>query len=454
MIHKFKFDDLYIVVDANSGAIHCVDDVTYNVLDYYGNLDLEEISEKLGDSYSLTQIQESCGEIAEIQKAGLLFSPDIYEEHVTKRVGRDAVVKALCLHVAHDCNLRCRYCFAEEGEYHGARSLMSAEVGKASLDFLIRESGSRKNLEVDFFGGEPLMNFGVVKEIVEYGRSLEEKSGKKFRFTMTTNGMLLDENKLDYINKEMYNLVLSLDGRKEINDKMRKCINGASSYDIIVPKFQKAADSRGQTNYYLRGTFTAENLDFAEDVKHMAELGFKQISVEPVVSDENAPYSIKNEHLDGICKEYEKLTKYLIDENEKGAGLNFFHFMMDLTGGPCVWKRTSGCGAGSEYLAVTPEGELYPCHQFVGIDGFRVGDVFSGVMNKETGKEFDGCHIYSKEQCRKCWAKFYCSGGCNANAYNQNGDIFKVYEPGCVMQKKRTECAIAMAVKKSLGADD
>jgi len=450
MIHKFKFDDLYIVIDINSGAVHSVDDVTYDILDYYEDYSFEEITERLAAKYSLSQIKESCEEIEEIKENGLLYSPDIYEEHVTSRAGREPVVKALCLHVAHDCNLRCKYCFAEEGEYHGTRSLMSAEVGKAALDFLIRESGSRKNLEVDFFGGEPLMNFGVVKEIVEYGRSLEEKSGKKFRFTMTTNGMLLDDGKLDYINKEMYNLVLSLDGRKEINDKMRKCINGSSSYDIIVPKFQKAADSRNQANYYLRGTFTAENLDFSEDVKHMAQLGFKQISVEPVVTDEKEPYAIKKEHLDDICKEYEKLTRYLIEENKKSANLNFFHFTMDLTGGPCVWKRTSGCGAGSEYLAVTPEGELYPCHQFVGIGGFKVGDVFSGVENYETGREFDSCHIYSKPECKACWAKFYCSGGCNANAYNQNGDIFKIYEPGCVMQKKRTECAIAMAVYKSM----
>ena len=454
MIHKFKFDDSYIVIDVNSGAIHTVDEVTYDILDYYGDCSIEKITEELAGKYSSSQIQESCGEIEEIKEAGLLYSPDIYEEHVTKRTGREPVVKALCLHVAHDCNLRCKYCFAEEGEYHGARSLMSGSVGKAALDFLVKESGSRKNLEVDFFGGEPLMNFDVVKEIVEYGRSIENKSGKKFRFTMTTNGMLLDENKLDYINKEMYNLVLSLDGRKEVNDKMRKCINGSSSYDIIVPKFQKAAESRNQTNYYLRGTFTAENLDFAEDVKHIAELGFKQISVEPVVSDESEPYAIKDEHLAGICEEYEKLTKYLIEENEKGAGINFFHFMMDLTGGPCVWKRTSGCGAGSEYLAVTPEGELFPCHQFVGIDGFSVGDVFTGIENQKIGEDFDACHIYSKPECKVCWAKFYCSGGCNANAYNQNRDMFKVYEPGCVMQKKRTECAIAIAVKRSLSANN
>ena len=372
------------------------------------------------------------------------FTKDEFEYLVPIVKKRKTVVKALCLHIAHDCNLACRYCFAEEGEYHGRRALMSYEVGKKALDFLIANSGSRRNLEVDFFGGEPLMNWQVVKDLVAYGREQEKLHDKNFRFTVTTNGVLLNDEIQEFVNKEMDNVVLSLDGRKEINDKMRPFRNGKGSYDLIVPKFQKLAESRNQEKYYIRGTFTRNNLDFSNDIMHFADLGFKQMSIEPVVGDESDPYAIREEDIPKIMEEYDKLAKMMIEREKEGKGFNFFHFMIDLNGGPCVAKRLSGCGSGTEYLAVTPWGDLYPCHQFVGQDDFLMGNVDDGIVKPEIADDFRSCNVYSKDKCRNCFAKFYCSGGCMANSYNFHGTIHDTYEIGCEMQRKRVECAIMM----------
>ena len=380
--------------------------------------------------------------VAGLTEEGRLFTRDVYENFIDEVKQRKTVVKALCLHIAHDCNLACKYCFAEEGEYHGRRALMSFEVGKKALDFLIANSGGRRNLEVDFFGGEPLMNWQVVKDLVAYGREQEKLHDKHFRFTLTTNGVLLNDEVQEFVNREMDNVVLSLDGRKEVNDRMRPFRNGKGSYDLIVPKFQKLADSRGQDKYYVRGTFTRNNLDFSEDVLHFAELGFKQISIEPVVGEETDPYAIREEDLPAIFKEYDKLAKIMVDREKAGEGFNFFHFMIDLEGGPCVSKRLSGCGSGTEYLAVTPWGDLYPCHQFVGQEEFLMGNVDEGIVNPQIADEFRGCSVYSKDRCRKCFARFYCSGGCMANAYKFHGSINDTYEISCEMERKRVECAI------------
>ena len=381
-------------------------------------------------------------ECRELKDAGVLFTEDVYEKAIIDYKARKTVVKALCLHIAHDCNLACKYCFAEEGEYHGRRALMSFEVGKKALDFLIANSGSRRNLEVDFFGGEPLMNFDVVKQLVAYGREQEKIHDKNFRFTLTTNGVLLNDEIMEFCNKEMANVVLSIDGRKEVNDKMRPFRKGTGSYDLIVPKFQKFADSRNQERYYARGTFTHENLDFSNDVLHLADLGFKQISVEPVVAKPEEPYALREEDLPKIFEEYDKLAKIMVEREKKGEGFTFFHFMIDLTGGPCVYKRLSGCGSGTEYLAVTPWGDLYPCHQFVGEEQFLMGNVWDGVKNTEIRDEFKCCNVYTKEKCRNCFARFYCSGGCAANAWNFHGNINDAYDIGCELQRKRVECAI------------
>lgn len=450
MVHKYSMNNYYIVVDTNSGSIHVVDEIVYNILDFYKGNSLSFIQEKLGNKYDRQKIEECYFEVKELEKQGLLYSEDIYKNMIENLNHRSPVVKALCLHVAHDCNLKCAYCFAEEGEYKGKRSLMSLEVGKNAIDFILENSGKRRNLEIDFFGGEPLMNFGVVKEIVKYGREREKEYNKNIRFTLTTNGLLLDENKLEYINKTMDNVVLSIDGRKSINDKMRKCFNGdKSSYDIIVPKFRKLAESRNQANYYVRGTFTRENLDFSEDVLHLSDLGFKQVSVEPVVADKEEWYSLREEDIKKISEEYEKLAKEMLQRQKEGKGFNFFHFMIDLTGGPCAAKRLIGCGAGTEYLAVTPEGDLYPCHQFVGMEEFIMGTVVNGVTNIDKYKQFENTNIYAKEDCKGCWAKFYCSGGCAANAYSNHGDILSTYKVGCDLQLKRTECAIMMKVAEA-----
>lgn len=443
MIHQYKSNGYNIVMDVDSGAVHVVDDVTYDVISLYEEKSADEIVNLLCDRYNKTDIEEAIEETRQLAEDGQLFTQDIYEPFVEKfKEGRQTVVKALCLHIAHDCNLACKYCFAEEGEYHGRRALMSYEVGKKALDFLVANSGSRVNLEVDFFGGEPLMNWEVVKQLVNYGRSLEKPNNKKFRFTLTTNGVLLNDEVMEFVNKEMSNVVLSLDGRKEINDQMRPFRTGKGSYDLIVPKFIKLAESRNQTNYYIRGTFTRNNLDFSEDIKHFADLGFKQMSIEPVVGPEEDPYSIREEDLPQIMAEYDKLALEYIKRHKEGDGFNFFHFMIDLSQGPCVYKRLSGCGSGTEYLAVTPWGDFYPCHQFVGNEDFLLGNVDEGIVRDDIVEEFGNCNVYSKEKCKNCFAKFYCSGGCAANAYNFHGTINDAYDIGCEMQRKRVECSI------------
>lgn len=453
MIHQYKSNGYDIVMDVNSGAVHVVDDVTYDVISLYEELDSDSIVEKLKDTYDTNDILEAIEEVEQLKNDGQLFTEDIYQPFVEKfKESRQTVVKALCLHIAHDCNLACKYCFAEEGEYHGRRELMSFEVGKKALDFLVKNSGNRVNLEVDFFGGEPLMNWDVVKQLVEYGRSLEEPNNKKFRFTLTTNGVLLNDEIMEFLNKEMSNVVLSLDGRKEVNDNMRPFRTGKGSYDLIVPKFQKLAESRNQTNYYIRGTFTRNNLDFSEDIKHFADLGFKQMSIEPVVGPEEDPYSIREEDLPRIMEEYDKLAKEYIKREKEGNGFNFFHFMIDLNQGPCVYKRLSGCGSGTEYLAVTPWGDFYPCHQFVGNEEFLMGNVDDGIVREDLVKKFGNCNVYSKEKCKNCFAKFYCSGGCAANSYNFHGTINDAYDIGCEMQKKRVECSIM--IKAALAEAD
>ncbi|MCI7812617.1 MAG: thioether cross-link-forming SCIFF peptide maturase [Lachnospiraceae bacterium] len=443
MIHQYKNNGYNIVMDVNSGAIHVVDDIVYDILPYMENgMEKEAIAEKLREKYSKEEIFEAVADCEELRKEGTLFTEDIYRESIIDFKKRKTVVKALCLHIAHDCNLACRYCFAEEGEYHGRRALMSYETGKQALDFLIANSGSRRNLEVDFFGGEPLMNWQVVKDLVKYGREQEKIHNKNFRFTLTTNGVLLNDEIMEFANKEMANVVLSIDGRKEVHDYMRPFRKGQGSYDLIVPKFQKFAESRNQEKYYVRGTFTHNNLDFSKDVLHLADLGFKQISVEPVVSLPDEPYAIREEDIPIICEEYDKLAAEMVRRHREGNEFNFFHFMIDLTGGPCVYKRLSGCGSGTEYLAVTPWGDLYPCHQFVGEEGFLLGNVFEGIKNTELVDEFKCCNVYAKEKCRNCFARFYCSGGCAANSYKFHGSINDAYDIGCELQKKRVECAI------------
>lgn len=442
MVHQYKNNGYNIVLDVNSGAIHVVDDVTYDVIALWEDHTREEIVEQLRSDYAEADITEAMEEVAELEKDEALFTKDEYEDYIIDFKKRPTVVKALCLHIAHDCNLACRYCFAEEGEYHGRRALMSYEVGKAALDFLIANSGSRRNLEVDFFGGEPTLNFQVVKDLVAYGREQEKLHDKNFRFTLTTNGVLLNDEIMEFANKEMANVVLSIDGRKEVNDRMRPFRNGSGSYDLIVPKFRKFADSRKQTNYYVRGTFTHNNLDFSQDVLHLADLGFKQISVEPVVAQETDDYAIREEDLPQLFEEYDKLAAEMVKRHKHGDDFNFFHFMIDLEGGPCVAKRLSGCGSGTEYLAVTPWGDLYPCHQFVGNEKFLMGNVTDGVTNTAIRDEFKSCNVYAKEKCRNCFARFYCSGGCAANAYHFQKDINGNYDIGCELQRKRVECAI------------
>lgn len=442
MVHQYKNNGYNILLDVNSGAVHVVDDIVYDMIPMYENMNLDEINAKLGDKYKADDIKEAYDEITELKDAGSLFTEDIYENYIDSFKNRQPVVKALCLHIAHDCNLACQYCFAEEGEYHGRRALMSFEVGKKALDFLVANSGSRRNLEVDFFGGEPLMNWEVVKQLVEYGRSIEEANNKKFRFTLTTNGVLLNDEILDFVNKEMANIVLSTDGRKEVHDRMRPFRNGKGSYDLVMPKFKKVAESRNQTNYYVRGTFTHYNLDFSNDVLSLADQGFKQISVEPVVASPEDGYALRTEDLPQIFEEYDKLAVEMIKREKEGRGFNFFHFMIDLTGGPCVYKRLSGCGSGTEYLAVTPWGDLYPCHQFVGNEDFLLGNVDDGIVKKNICEEFKQCNVYSKPKCKDCFAKLFCSGGCAANSYNFHGNINDSYEVGCEMERKRVECAI------------
>ncbi len=448
-VHQYKNNGYNIVLDVNSGAVHIVDDVVYDVLALYLEMEgqaqdglQEELVARLKDKYPSDEVKEAFAELMELKEAGDLFTEDAYANTVFDFKNRQTVVKALCLHIAHDCNLACRYCFAEEGEYHGRRAMMSYEVGKAALDFLIANSGSRRNLEVDFFGGEPTMNLDVVKRLVRYGREQEKLHEKNFRFTLTTNGVLLNDEIMEFANQEMANVVLSIDGRKETNDRMRPFRNGAGSYELIIPKFQKFAESRNQENYYVRGTFTHHNLDFSKDVLHLADLGFCQISVEPVVAQETDDYAIRKEDLPQLFDEYDALAREMIRRKKEGRDFTFFHYMIDLEGGPCVAKRLSGCGSGTEYLAVTPWGDLYPCHQFVGNDRFLMGNVKEGVTNTQIRDMFKSCNVYAKEKCKECFARFYCSGGCAANAWNFHGDIHGTYDIGCELQRKRVECAI------------
>ncbi|MBO6133372.1 MAG: thioether cross-link-forming SCIFF peptide maturase [Lachnospiraceae bacterium] len=456
MIHKIRDKGFNIIMDINSGAVHVVDDLVFEIVSLMerdSEISDESVCRSLSPEYSENEIIEALEEVRTLIKQKYLFSPDIYKDYAKEFIERQAeegIIKAMCLHVAHDCNLKCAYCFAGEGEYHGDRGLMDFETGKAALDFLMDRSGSRVNLEVDFFGGEPTMNFDVVKRLVSYGREQEKIRNKKFRFTLTTNGILLNDEILDFVNAQMGNLVLSIDGRKEVNDRMRPTANGlGSSYDIIVPKFLKAAKSRNQTNYYVRGTYTHYNTDFAKDVLHLHDLGFEQISVEPVVCDPSEPYAIQESDIDVLCEQYDILVDEIIKIRKSGGFINFFHFMLDLSGGPCLAKRVKGCGSGTEYVAVTPNGDIYPCHQFAGEKEFLMGNVKTGMDRPDIAKNFSRCNVYSKADCKDCFAKFYCSGGCAANAYHSTGDINSTYKIGCALQRKRLECAVIL--KAALG---
>lgn len=450
MVHTFKMFDKYIALDVNSGCVHDMDKLSYDIINFLNVKNFAPTSSeakfKLIDDlkydYDRGEISDALADIAELYENGMLWAKDDFE--FASNLKENAPVKAMCLHVSHDCNLRCKYCFADEGKYHTEkRELMTAETGKRAMDYLVEHSGHRRNLEVDFFGGEPLMNFEVVKEVVEYARELEKKHNKIFRFTVTTNGILLDEKKLEYINENMSNIVLSIDGRKEVNDHMRYRADGSGSYDKIVPIFQKVAESRNQDNYYVRGTFTRENLDFSKDVLHLADLGFKQISIEPVVCGEETDYSLREEDLPKIFNEYESLVKEYVKRIKEGNGFNFFHFMIDLEEGPCIIKRLSGCGCGCEYLAVAPNGDVYPCHQFVGSEEYKMGSLYdSNGLNKELRSTFERCNVYTKPDCDSCFAKFFCSGGCIANACLINGDMNKPHKLSCEMMKKRVECSL------------
>lgn len=454
MIHKFKAKDICILLDTNSGGVHVIDDVTFDLLDHaeppFEKECPKNVMDILKENYTEEEIKEAYADILELYDNKLLYSDDVYGDYSKTVV--ESPIKAMCLHISHDCNLRCKYCFASTGDFGKGRKLMPFEVGKAAIDFLLEKSVGRENLEVDFFGGEPLMNFDVVKQIVEYARSKEEEYHKNFRFTITTNGMLLDDDTIDYINKEMYNVVLSIDGRKEVNDRMRVRVDGSGCYDRILPKFKKLVDGRGDKEYYVRGTYTKYNLDFSEDVMHLYEAGFDEISVEPVIESPEEAYAITEEDLDQIYAEYDKLVERIGAIRKSGKHINFFHFMIDLDQGPCVIKRLRGCGSGNEYVSITPDGDIYPCHQFVGHDEYKMGNIEEGTFNNDIKKEFAGCHVYSKPACQECWARFYCSGGCNANNFVFNGDIHKAYELSCKIQRKRIECAILMKVLEQLEA--
>ena len=453
MIHKYMLNGLYIVLDVNSGGVHLVDEMTYDLLDDakppFADACPQEILDKLSGKYDAEALKECYLELKELYEDKILFSEDDYEKYAAFAVA--SPVKAMCLHIAHDCNLRCQYCFASTGDFGTGRKLMPVETGKKAIDFLLEQSGNRENLELDFFGGEPLMNFDAVKEIVEYARMREKEYGKNFRFTITTNGMLLTDDKIEFINKEMSNVVLSIDGRPEVNDRIRLTPNGKGCYDIILPKFKKLVDARDKNkDYYVRGTFTKYNLDFAEDVFHLNEAGFDQISVEPVMCESKYSYALTEEDLPAVGEEYERLALRLLENDKAGKHFNFFHFMIDLEQGPCAIKRLRGCGCGNEYVAITPDGDIYPCHQFVGLEEFKMGNLDEGTFDLEMKKLFAGTHIYNKPKCRECWAKFYCSGGCNANNYQYQGDIHEAHTLSCEMEKKRLECAIMMQAVKMM----
>lgn len=451
LIHKYKLNGYNVVLDVNSGAVHVVDDLAYDILDNLDETKIpyklnEEVIRSLSDKYSISDINETYEELKELYKEGELFSKDYYEK-IAENIGK-APIKAMCLNIAHDCNLRCEYCFAAKGDFGTGRELMSLETAKAAIDFLIKSSGKRHNLEVDFFGGEPLMNFEVVKKSVEYARDQEKKYNKNFRFTITTNGLLLTDDKIDFINEHMDNVVLSLDGRKEVNDRLRVTINGKGSYEVIVPKYQKLVERRKKLgkDYYVRGTFTRYNFDFTKDVLHMNDLGFDQLSIEPVVSDKNLDYSIKESDLDRVFKEYEILAKEIINQRKQGNYFNFFHFMLDLNQGPCAIKRLKGCGCGNEYISVTPNGDIFPCHQFVGKSEWKMGNVLQNEFNEDIKDYFSKTNVYNKPDCKDCWAKFYCSGGCNANNLQYAGDVLKSHKLSCDLECKRLECAIMIKV--------
>lgn len=444
-----------IILDQNSGCVHSVDDVAYDIITMYEDKSKDEIKAFILDKYkdkedvNEEEIDFCFNDIDELIKDGRLFAKDTFEDVAKEFKKRQGVVKAICLHVAHDCNLACKYCFAGKGEYDGPKGLMSFETGKRALDFLIEQSGTRKNLEVDFFGGEPLMNWEVCKKLVEYGREQEKIHNKNFRFTLTTNGLLINDDVIEFCNREMGNVVLSLDGRKATNDAMRVSRNGAGSYDLIIDKFKKFANSRNQENYYMRGTYTHNNLDFSKDIIHMADMGFKELSIEPVVCSPDEPYALKDGDLPTLKKQYQILADEMLKRYRKGNGFTFYHYMIDLDAGPCIVKRVSGCGVGTEYLAVTPNGELYPCHQFVGDEKFLLGNIWDGITNKQVLEQFENCNVYSHKECKDCFAKLYCSGGCAANAYHTTGSVNGIYEFSCELHRKRIECAITLKVAEA-----
>lgn len=456
MIHQYKLGGYNIVLDICSGSVHVVDEVAYDIIEIFEEKTKEEvlslISQKYAGREDITDkdLEECYQQVEELKNQGKLFAPDTFEAAAnTLKEKTSGVIKALCIHIAHTCNLNCEYCFASQGKYHGERAIMSIEVGKRALDFLVENSGTRRNLEVDFFGGEPLMNFHVVKEMVAYARSIEKEHNKNFRFTLTTNGLLIDDDVIEFANKEMSNVVLSLDGRKEIHDKYRVDYAGNGSWDRIVPKFQKLVEARGGKNYYMRGTFTHENPDFLKDIQEMLDLGFTELSMEPVVCAPGESSELTEEDLPIVMEQYEKLAELMLERDKEGKPFTFYHYMIDLTGGPCIYKRISGCGSGTEYMAVTPWGDLYPCHQFVGDEKFKLGDIWKGVDNTKIQDEFMSCNVYARKECKDCWARLYCSGGCAANAYHATGSIKGVYEYGCKLFRKRMECAIAVAVARA-----
>ncbi len=457
MIHSYKLGGLNIVLDVCSGSVHIVDEVAYDIIGMYENTPREEICALILEKYTgrddvtKEEIYSCFDQLNKLKAAGKLYTEDTYEPIAGKlKAKTSGVVKALCLHIAHVCNLNCSYCFASQGKYHGERALMSFEVGKRALDFLVENSLGRRNLEVDFFGGEPLMNFEVVKQLVEYARSIEKEKGKNFRFTLTTNGILIDDDVIEFANKEMSNVVLSLDGRKEVHDRYRVDYQGNGSWETIVPKFQKLVNARGGKNYYMRGTFTHANPDFLKDIEQMLDLGFKELSMEPVVCASDDPSALTESDKAIVLEQYEKLAELMLKKHREGDPFTFYHYMIDLKGGPCIYKRISGCGSGTEYMAVTPWGDLYPCHQFVGEEKYRLGSVFEGVTNAEAQNEFAECNVYSRAECRNCWARLYCSGGCAANAYHATGSVKGIYEYGCDLFRKRMECAIMLEAAKSL----
>lgn len=452
MVHQYKLNGYNIVLDTCSGSVHTVDEVAYDIIALYKNKSADEIVKEITEKYSdITEkdVLECLEDVKYLEENGKLFTPDTYEGMAFDFKNRNTVIKALCLHVAHTCNLNCEYCFASQGKYHGERALMSFEVGKRALDFLIENSGTRRNLEVDFFGGEPLMNWDVVKELVSYARVQEKIHNKNFRFTLTTNGMLIDDDVIEFSNREMSNVVLSLDGRKDVHDRLRVDYMGRGSYDTIVPKFQEFVKRRGGKNYYMRGTFTHKNVDFTNDIFHMADLGFTELSMEPVVCSPEDASALTQEDLPILYEQYELLAKEMIKRKKEGRPFTFYHYMLDLKNGPCIYKRISGCGSGTEYMAVTPTGDLYPCHQFVGDTKYLLGNIYDGVTNKEIQNEFKLCNAYARPECNDCWAKLYCSGGCAANSYHASGKITGIYEYGCELFKKRIECAVMIQVAEA-----